>query len=99
MIGASATPPFKGVVRTWDTVPVEISYTGHLCGLLRCAPGEQAVLFVDNGSRCNAVQLAQDANALVESWHRGDIDAGRDRQPYGSWATGLRGTGHGGYQT
>lgn len=98
LLGAPAIPPFNGEVRPWDQVSVQISYKGHLCGLLRCAPGEQAALFIDTASRCNAAQLAQDANMLVEAWHRGDTDADWDRQPDGSWTTGLRGTGHGAHQ-
>lgn len=99
MRGAPVAPQFNGEVHPWYEVPVEIAYEGHLCGLLRCAPGKSASLFVDTASRCNVARLAQDANKLVDAWKRGDIDAGWDPQSDGSWFTGLHGKGHGGYPT
>lgn len=82
-------PPFVGEVRPWPELPAAIQAREDLCGLLICRPTAQAILFVDQRSRCDHSRLGKTAEELRQSYLRGEIDKGWAYVGSGCYQTAL----------
>lgn len=80
---------FPGEVRPWDELPVPERPDLDMCAVLQVPPGATPILYVDDRARCDHAHLADDAAALLSSLQRGQLDAGWDRLPDGSYITGV----------
>ncbi|WP_132866568.1 hypothetical protein [Mycobacteroides abscessus] len=62
-------------VRPWSDRP-KVPTPGSVCAALVCHREVGASLYVNDGIDCDHVHLAEDANALIAAFERGEIDPG-----------------------
>lgn len=80
---------FVGEVRQWDELPFQVPQGTDFCAVLQVSRDGKSALYVDDRSRCNHAHLADDVAALIRSFKRGQLDAGWDQLPDGTYATGV----------